>query len=202
MINFPPLWQFISTVALSKTEREVKGFSLYKDYDKAVRDFEQKMSVIDMFGGDKKLIIQETLSQINSCFKNLESRKIDEMELLIEFEKKIIHHSELINDNKLKIVDIFRNNYAYMFFYKSLKYFEIIDNSNKSLRKFQVITTEIFRNDAYKKNILKKDLSQKEYVEYLNCNFQSTINPDNIRGGLNHIDKVNNYFKKNFKLPS
>lgn len=76
----------------------------------------------------------------------------------------------------------------------------VVDEYSNPKGYFQAVYKAIFDTREYKKNIFKNNLKMKDYVFFLNKEFDTTINPNAMSKGVKHEIAVEEYFIKNFTL--
>lgn len=119
--------------------------------------------------------------------KNRYLNEIKEIEhTLIELENLSLADNNLPKEILDFERNIFRSLNAQHWFYETL---ETLGVGNGGYR-FNTIIAEIFRNQNCKENIFSYNLSQQEYVNYLNQKFNKTMNPTGLRKETNHENKV------------
>lgn len=135
---------------------------------------------------DKILQEQEFLGW-HLILKNRYLEEIKEIEhTLIELESLSLGDNNLPKDVLDFEKDIFRSSKAQCWFYDTLETLGIGSGGYR----FNTIIGEIFRNQNCKESIFSYNLSQQEYINYLNKKFNKTMNPTGLRKETNHESKV------------
>lgn len=158
-----------------------------------------------------KITRQEITKFLKHKIVNLKDKILNEQEFLDWYltlknryllEIKEIEHSfikleSLSLDNNLPKEDldfekdIFRSLKAQHWFYDTLETLGVGDGGYR----FNTIIGEIFRNQNCKENIFPYNLSQQEYINYLNKKFNKTMNPTGLRKETNHESTVETLIK-------
>jgi hypothetical protein len=140
---------------------------------------------------DKILKEQEFLGW-HSILKNRYLEEIKEIEhTLIELESLSLGDNNLPKEVLDFEKDIFRSLKAQHWFYETL---ETLGVANGGYR-FNTIIGEIFRNQNCKESIFSYNLSQQEYIKYLNKKFNKTMNATGLRKETNHESRVDALIK-------
>lgn len=137
-----------------------------------------------------KAIIEELLA----FNKNLYERLYGEYSFIFpEFFKKqeeIIIIPQIPDEAPYKS-NIFRSQEAENWFNEKLDEFNVSDGG----RGFGAVIAAIFRDNDCKKHILKGNLIQRKYIEYLNDRFNKTMNTTNLSNSDNYANEIEKHIK-------
>ncbi|WP_454059438.1 hypothetical protein [Elizabethkingia ursingii] len=87
--------------------------------------------------------------------------------------------------------NIFKSQESQMWFFDTLRELNVHDGK----RPFGAVISAIFRNDLCKEHIFTYNISQKDYINYLNIFFRKNANSTKLSDNEKHIDKIEELIK-------
>lgn len=178
--------QFLKEIITNSTDIQIK--ILFQDLIQAL-DFSNEF--LEEFQGNpiQKMVANELLKFNEKLYQELHKNYSNIFpEFFKEKSKSIISK---VGGNTPYKSDIFRNQEAENWFNEKL---EELGVSNGG-RGFGAITAAIFRDNDCKKHILKGNLTQKAYIEYLNDRFNKTMNTTNLSNSDNYANEIEKHIK-------
>lgn len=178
--------QSLKEIITTSTDIQIK--ILFKDLIQ-VLDFSNNF--LGRFQGNsvQRMVADELLKFNEELYQELHKNYSDILpEFFKEKSKSIISK---VGGNTPYKSNIFRNQETENWFNEKL---EELGVSNGE-RSFGAVIAAIFRDNDCKKHILKGNLTQKAYIEYLNDRFNKTMNTSNLSNSDNYANEIEKHIK-------
>lgn len=178
--------QSLKEIITTSTDIQIK--ILFKDLIQAL-DFSNKF--LEEFQGNsvQRMVADELLKFNEKLYQELHKNYSDILpECFKEKSKSVISK---VGENTPYKSNIFRNQEAENWFNEKLEEFGV-SNGNRG---FGAVIAAIFRDNDCKKHILKVNLTQKAYIEYLNERFNKRMNSTNLSNSDNYANEIEKHIK-------
>lgn len=137
----------------------------------------------------QKFVASHFLEFIKTIYPNIKEEIIKIFPELFE-KKQDVKQPKLENATQYKS-DIFRNQEAENWFNNLLEELDVSDGG----RGFGAVIAAIFRDNDCKKHILKGNLIQRKYIEYLNDKFNKKMNTTKLSNSDNYANEIEKHIK-------
>lgn len=196
-IYFTSINRFFECVQTPQQKR-VNGliYDLKLDFESAMYELNLKFNA--MLPDQKELYSNRILKVMEKIFLELDSSAI-EYKYLNEFRNRLLSFVVFGELYFEKLDTIFKKGERLkIFFLRTLFSLGAIDQEYNCNKKFPAYVKAVFECEYYREKVFREGLTLKDYFNAVNDFFGTNLNSRSHSSGKAHIDKVMEFFEKEF----